>query len=64
MKITEGDKVTYITHYTTQKGIVKGVCDDENYLFVVFNCDNDWEHYSDYTGAKTLKSLLVKGWTI
>ena len=41
-----GDKVVYIPDNT--EGIVKAIT-RENFCFVVFNCNNDWDNYQQYT---------------
>jgi len=54
-------------HYTPDKGeskngIVKSVSDIPDHLFVVFNCNNDWDNYKGYTGQLTNKKDLKYGW--
>lgn len=56
-----GEKVTYVTEYKKEHGIVKRARDPEHY-FVVYNCGEDWENYKNYTAACTDVSSLVKGW--
>ena len=56
-----GDKVTYITTGKKEYGIVKSIADDED-VFVVYNCGGDWDHYQDYTAAKTHVYELHPGW--
>jgi hypothetical protein len=56
-----GDKVTFKTKWKTEKGIVKSLSDDDH-VFVVYNCNDDWENYADYTGARTRIIDLVLGW--
>jgi len=58
MKI--GDKVTYFK-FKKEKGIIKNLCDDDH-VFVVYNCDNNWENYHNYTAARTKISDLKLGW--
>jgi len=53
-----GDKVTRFG----QKGIVKAMSDAEH-VFVVYNCDGNWEEYADYTAARTNVAELKKGWS-
>lgn len=38
-------------------GRIKSLKNDQFY-FVVFNCNDDWENYKDYTGSLVLKSGL------
>lgn len=56
-----GDKVTYITPFKKEHGIVKSTSDD-NHVFVVYHCADDWENYQNYTAARTKKSDLITGW--
>ena len=58
-----GDKVTYITlaPYKKERGIVKGLS-SEGYVFVVYHCDDNWDRYFDYTGARTDMNNLKMGW--
>lgn len=56
-----GNKVTYRNHNTIEKGIVKSISDDEH-VFVVYHCDNNWDFYEDYTAARTNICDLVLGW--
>jgi hypothetical protein len=56
-----GDKVTYITEYKKEIGIVKSTS-DENNTFVVYHCGDDWDHYQEYTAARTANIDLKKGW--
>ena len=57
-----GMKVSYVTPYKVERGIVKSFCEDGEYVFVVYNCGGEWEHYKDYTAARTKISDLEKGW--
>jgi phospholipase C len=59
MKI--GDKVTYLSRWNAEHGIIKSLSDDEH-VFVVYHCDGDWDRYDDYTAARTRTSDLVLGW--
>lgn len=56
-----GDKVTYITSHSVEEGMVKSKS-SAGFVFVVYNCNNDWENYTNYTAARTDVSDLVKGW--
>jgi transcriptional antiterminator len=56
-----GDKVTYVSHNKKEKGIVKSFSDDD-YVFVVYHCDNNWEDYKNYTAARTRICDLILGW--
>ena len=31
---------------------------NDRFIFVVFNCDNDWKNYADYTAEAVNPSLL------
>lgn len=55
----KGDKVTYKPK--NERGIVKGFGDDENIVFVVYNCDGQWDNFEMYTGAATNISDLKLG---
>jgi hypothetical protein len=57
-----GHKVTYHNHDKNENGIVKSLCDDLNYVFVVYHCDDKWDEYTNYTAARTPVNLLTKGW--
>ena len=57
----EGQKVTYLTSYAKEHGIVKSISDESN-LFVVYHCAGDWDNYRDYTAAMTRISDLKLGW--
>lgn len=62
-----GDKVHYIPFEgadpsTYQNGIIKSFCDDPQYIFVVFHCNNEWDHFWDYTAQRTNINQLKKGW--
>mgnify|MGYP000878768508 CR=1 FL=1 len=56
-----GDKVTYVTPYKFEYGIVKRVSDAEH-TFVVYNCDDNWDKYQEYTAARTRNTDLKRGW--
>jgi hypothetical protein len=57
--MNEGDEVTYIPKM--EHGIVKGLS-DQDHVFVVYHCAGDWDHYRDYTAARTRIKDLVPGW--
>lgn len=46
-----GQFVKYVP--TGEIGRVKSASDELGNLIVVYNCNNDWDNYTDYTGAKT-----------
>lgn len=56
-----GDKVTYVTKNKMERGIIKSIA-DENHVFVVYNCNDDWKNYRDYTAQKTNVNNLILGW--
>lgn len=61
MKI--GDKVTYTPEYGEKEiGVVKSFNDSGSIAFVVYKCNNNWDHYMDYTGASTSILDLKMGW--
>lgn len=57
-----GDKVTYISESGSQRGIVKSTTDSKHYVFVVYNCDNNWDKHFNYTAARTATDNLITGW--
>lgn len=60
MDINVGDKVHYTApHGATQNGIVKKV---EDFVFVVFHCNGEWDKYMDYTGQATRLQDITPGW--
>ena len=62
VKYEIGEKVTlHCDSGIKFKGIVKAISDQKN-VFVVYNCNGDWEHYYNYTGEKTNIGYLTKGW--
>jgi len=60
-QVNPGDKVTYVSYNKKEHGIVKSISDNEH-VFVVYNCNNEWENYKNYTAARTRKGDLVIGW--
>jgi hypothetical protein len=56
-----GQKVTYVTPFKKEHGIVKSISDESN-TFVVYKCNNEWHRYFDYTAARTSNDDLKKGW--
>jgi len=56
-----GDKVTLVSYNRNEHGIIKSI-PDYRYVFVVYNCGGDWDHYQDYTAARTELANLVPGW--
>lgn len=47
----------------TENGIVKSFPEDYNgYVFIVYNCNGDWDNYMNYTGQSTKISRLIIGW--
>lgn len=57
-----GDRVTYVNKYGNwEKGRVK-YQSTPTVAFVVYNCNDDWEHFQDYTGAATDIEDLKPGW--
>lgn len=61
MTFNVGDKVTYSTSYKKEYGIVKRIADEDN-SFVVYNCDNNWDDFENYTAARTSNKDLILGW--
>jgi len=57
-----GDKVTYDPDFgVPEKGIVKSFSEPDH-VFVVYNWAREPENYNHYTGVRTLKRNLRKGW--
>lgn len=67
-KINIGDKVHYQPeHYGKNKwenGIVKEIRDTQKNkaVWVVYNCENNWPNYKNYTSARTNLTDLKYGW--
>lgn len=56
-----GDKVHYDPGYKKpENGIVKSLSSGS--AFVVYNCDDDWDNYQEYTGSRTYFEHLKPGW--
>lgn len=63
--MTEELKPGTLCHYSPnhgqkQNGKVKSI--GENYAFVVFHCNNEWDKYEDYTGQRVDLDSLRYGW--
>jgi hypothetical protein len=58
----KNDKVTYISFNKSENGIVKSISDNDH-VFVVYHCANDWDNYENYTAARTNIKDLIKGWS-
>ena len=56
-----GQKVTYVTPYEKERGIVKSQA-GEGHVFVVYNCGGNWNDYQNYTAARTRIVDLEMGW--
>lgn len=53
-KLTENEKGQYVVYSKNnehKKGRIKSW--NEKSIFVVYNCDDDWENYTDYTAEAT-----------
>jgi len=60
----EGEKVHYdpmVSGRDCVNGIIKTIRETGD-IFVVYNCNNDWNHFRDYTGQLTSEHQLRKGW--
>ena len=60
-----GDKVCYRNKCLIQpfeNGIIKEIVNSEN-VRVVYNCNNDWDNYKDYTAVLTSVNNLDLGWS-
>ena len=56
-----GQKVTFKVNRGA-RGIVKSLCKDKGYVFVVFDCVGDWSDYRSYASERTAVSNLWEGW--
>jgi len=61
MTFEVGEKVTYVTPYKKEKGIVKSIASEDS-TFVVYHCGDEWDNYKEYTAARTQNKDLIKGW--
>ena len=61
-QLEAGTKVTYYSFNKKEHGKVKRLPSDDNYAFVVYHCDNNWDNYYNYTAARTEIRDLVLGW--
>jgi len=63
-----GDEVQYIPFENCdedqyEKGKVKSMPEDTDYVFVVYHCNEEWDTgWQNYTGQRTRKSDLIYGW--
>ena len=46
-----GKWVEYKTYHKTEDGKIKGW--NNNWIFVVYLCNNEWDKFKDYTGNAT-----------
>jgi len=66
--LKENQKVHYIESKKTdpsdwQNGIVKSI-QDEDYAFVVYHCNGEWDNIENYTAQRTNISQLERGWVL
>ena len=65
-KLQVGDKVYYHPDHDKsicENGIIKEIPASTNqYVRVVYYCNNNWDNYKDYTGALTNLGNLTFGW--
>jgi hypothetical protein len=67
IKFEPGDLVMYTPYEgcdesQLERGIVKAMCGDRDYVFVVYHCAEHWTNYWRYTGARTNINQLTQGW--
>lgn len=67
-ELKKGDPVHYVPeHYKKtgnfENGIVKGFAENGG-VFVVYNCNGDWDNYENYTAANTRPEDLFLGWAM
>lgn len=65
-ELNVGDKVNYKVRKNhpdemSENGMVKSI--EGNDIRVVYNCNNDWENFEEYTGQLTELSFLRYGWS-
>ena len=59
----KGDKVKYTDNLgVVSNGIIKSLHDSTLIAFVVYNCNDDWTNYQNYTGISTPITRLKLGW--
>ena len=58
--IKEGDYVHYWPYGTPENGRVKSIT--PHAMFIVYKCNEEWEHYKDYTGQNTPIAQVQLGW--
>lgn len=66
-KLKIGDKVCYQPSYygndRWENGMVKEIRDNVlDYIWVVYNCNGEWDKFKDYTSALTNIRDLRLGW--
>ena len=66
-KLRIGDNVHYQPdHYSKsewENGMVKEIREGRlDGVWVVYNCDDNWDRYTEYTGALTMLRDLKLGW--
>lgn len=62
-KFEVGRKVTYKPKHTKpEKGIIKSIAEDGKAYFVVYNCNDEWHRYKEFTAALTNERDLIAGW--
>lgn len=55
-----GDFVIYnVPHSKPELGRIKSISKSSEHPFVVYNCNDDWENYEDYTADSTNPYDLV-----
>jgi hypothetical protein len=63
-ELSVGLKVTYIPFEGKKEyGIIKTIPNNNlTHIFVVFNCNGNWDNYQNYTGQLTPVQKLVLNW--
>lgn len=64
--LKKGDNVHYMPdHYKSQgkfeNGVVKSIAPNGG-VFVVYNCNGEWDNFENYTAANTNPRDLFMGW--
>lgn len=62
-EINIGMKVHYTSpHNSKENGIIKEINESKTAAWVVYNCNEEWDRYFDYTGQYTNIQDLTPGW--
>ena len=65
LELKIGDKVHFKNEHNpsiTENGIVKSIGENTDKVFVVYHCNQNWEHYEEYMAQRTDLKYLYLGW--